>query len=89
MSCPRRSHMFHSRRNPYSGKRPWDKSERYKAVERMRERMEEKYGDDNDEQVYYEGDTEACVGLCHYYRSRGLPNPFEGNAGMRQACKTS
>ena len=75
-------------RNPYYGKsgKPWDKSERWKAVERMRERMEEKYGvHDEDRQVDYQGDPEACVGLCQYYRSRGLPNPFEDNTGMQQS----
>ena len=74
--------MF-SNRNPYYGKRPWDKSERIKAVERMRERMEEKYGNHN-RQVHYQGDPEACVGWCQYYRSRGLPNPFEENTGVKQ-----
>ena len=75
-------------RNPYYGKsgKPWDKSERWKAVERMRERMEEKYGvHDDDRQVDYQDDPEACVGLCQYYRSRGLPNPFEENAGVKES----
>ena len=44
----------------------------------------EKYGDhDDDRQVRYQGDPEACVGICQYYRSRGLPNPFEENAGIK------
>ena len=79
---------MHSRRYPYSGKRPWDSSERFKAVERMRERTEEKYGDaDDDGRKVYEGDPEACVGLCQYYRSRGMPNPFEENAGWSASHK--
>ena len=50
----------------------------------MRERAEEKYGDANEQQVDNEADPEVCVGLCHYYRSRGLPNPFEENTRMQQ-----
>ena len=50
----------------------------------MHERLEEKYGAGDDKPLYYEGDPEACVGLCHYYRSRGLPDPFEQREAPHQ-----
>jgi len=71
------------------GRRPWDRNrsaeriwnrrptgDRYRQLEEMEQdgvpRRRQNYG-----RNYQDEDDKPCIGLCEYYRSKGLPNPYE------------